>query len=106
MLRPVDLTLTIQNAADAQRAGFQGTQAGRPEVASQMFADRLHKEVRQQEQQVGQTSLAEKADVNPDRQGDGKGYQPNRKPPNKKTEQSKVRPTKMNVGESMYDIKI
>jgi hypothetical protein len=105
MLRPIDMTLTIQGAADAQRAGAQGAQAARPEVASQMFADRLEKQVQQQQQQVMQSNVAEKADVQPDRQGHGGGYQPNRKPAQKKAEPAKAKTSKP-MGESLYDIKI
>lgn len=104
MLRPIDLTVTIQGAAEAQRAGMQGNQAGRPEVAGQMFAERLEKQVRQQEQQVAQANEADKPDVNPDRKGHGGGYQPNRK--QKKTEPPKPKTSKPLLGESMYDIKI
>jgi len=104
MLRPIDLTLTIQNAANAQRAGIQGTQAGRPEVASQMFADRLEKQVRQQEQQVAHPAQIDKPDVNPDGKGHGGKYQPNRK--NEKKSDTKPKATKVNAGESMYDIRI
>jgi hypothetical protein len=41
-----------------------------------MFADRLEKQIRQQEQQVMKSAEAEQADVNPDRQGHGGGYKP------------------------------
>jgi len=105
MLRPIDMTITIQNAAEAQRAGAQDSQAARPEVASQMFADRLEKQAKLQEQQVAKTNEAEKNEVQPDREGQGGGYNPRRKPAKKKSglsEKSKARP----VGESLYDIRI
>jgi len=98
------MTLTIQGAAEAHRAGAQGAQAARPEVASQMFADRLEKQTRLQEQQVTQAAEAEKGGVNPDRQGHGGGYQPKKKPMQKKAEPSK--PAAKAPGESLYDIKI
>ncbi|MDR0272531.1 MAG: hypothetical protein LBI27_04355 [Clostridiales bacterium] len=98
MLRPIDMTLSIQNSADSRA---QGAQAARPEVANQMFADRLEKQVKLQEQQVNQS---EKSEVNPDRQGHGGGYQPNRKPAQKKTEATKK--SKGVIKESLYDIRV
>ena len=104
MLRPIDVTMTIQGSAEAQRAGLQGSQAGRPEVASQMFADRLHKQVREQEQQVSQTEQTEQSNVNPDGRGHGGGYQSKRK--DKKTGTGKDSKSPKPTGESLYDIKI
>jgi hypothetical protein len=105
MLRPIDMTLTIQGSAEAHRAGAQGAQAARPEVASQMFADRLEKQVKMQEQQVIQSNQSEKSDVQPDRQGHGGGYQPNRK--NKRAEKAAAEKAKKKLtSESLYDIKI
>lgn len=103
MLRPIDMTMTIQGAAEAQRAGAQGQAAARPEVASQMFADRLEKQVKMQEQQVAQANQSEKSDVNPDREGQGGGYQSKRKA--KKTEEKPKAKSKF-AGESMYDIRV
>jgi len=104
MLRPIDMTLTIQHAADANRAGRGDANAARPEVASQMFADRMEKQLKMQEKQVNQANESEKQDVNPDRNGHGGGYQSNRKPRQKKASSTgvKSKPT----GESMYDIRI
>ena len=104
MLRGIDMTLTIKGAAEAVRAGGQAALAGRPEVAGQMFADRLEKQTRMQEKQVVQAPEAEKPDVNPDRKGHGGGYQPNRET-RKKTEAKPAAKSKY-VTESMYDIKI
>ena len=103
MLRPIDVTMTIQGSAEAHRAGQQGALAGRPEVASQMFADRLEKQTKLQQSQVIETNQTEKQDVNPDRQGHGGGYNPQRKNA-KKTE--KPKPKHLKTGESLYDIKI
>jgi len=103
MLRPIDMTLTIQGTSEAVRAGAQGLQAARPEVASQMFADRLEKQVRQQEQQVLRSPEAEDVDVNTDRQGQGGGYKP--KQQRSKTEE-KPKPKAKSTGESLYDITI
>ncbi|MCL2577422.1 MAG: hypothetical protein FWE27_05150 [Defluviitaleaceae bacterium] len=105
MLRPIDMTLTIQGTSEAVRAGAQGLQAARPEVASQMFADRLEKQVRMQEQQVNKTPETEKNDVNPDKEGHGGGYRPKRKPVQKKPEKPKMENPKPS-GESLYDIKV
>ncbi|MCL2216057.1 MAG: hypothetical protein FWB91_03445 [Defluviitaleaceae bacterium] len=104
MLRPIDMTLTIQHAADAHRAGSGDANAARPEVAGQMFADRLEKQAKLLEKQVNQTDQSEKKDVNPERQGHGGGYQPNRKPKQKKASA----PANQNkpIGESMYDIRV
>ena len=106
MLRPIDMTLTIQHAADAHRAGTSDSGSARPEVASQMFADRLEKQARLQEQQVQNTNAAEKNDVNPDRQGHGKGYQPNRKKNAKRPEKGKFAGDRDTIRESMFDIKV
>ncbi|MCL1844019.1 MAG: hypothetical protein FWF79_09415 [Defluviitaleaceae bacterium] len=105
MLRPIDMTLSIQHAADAARAGQQGALAARPEVASRMFADRLEKQAEQQTQQAVEVTQAEKHDVNPDRKGQGGGYNQSRKrasKPEKEKTGNKLKPT----GESLYDIKI
>ncbi|MCL2840399.1 MAG: hypothetical protein FWE05_06460 [Defluviitaleaceae bacterium] len=104
MLRPIDMTLTIQHAADAHRAGAGDANAARPEVASQMFADRLEKQAKMQEKQVNQKDEASKGDINPDRNGHGGGYNPNRKPRKRKPSitADQAKPT----GESMYDIMI
>lgn len=104
MLRGIDLTMTIQGSAEAQRAGAQGANAARPEVASAMFAERLEKQTRMQEQQVAQTNQSEKSDVQPDREGHGGGYQPKRKPAQKKPEEKAKRPKP--TGESLYDIRV
>lgn len=104
MLRPIDMTLTIQGAAEVQRAGAQGAQSARPEVASQMFADRLEKQVKQQQEQVVQSNQTEKTDLQPDRKGHGSGYQPRRK--ERKPEKAKQGKTVKPIGESLYDIKI
>ena len=103
MLRPIDMTLTIQNAAEAHRANIN-TNAARPEVAQQQFADRMEKQVREQEQQVKKSDQSERSDVNPDRQGHGGGYQPRRKPAAKK--ESSVKAERKATGESLYDIRI
>jgi len=105
VLRPIDMTLTIQGSAEAHRAGAQGAQAARPEVASQMFTDRLEKQLRMQEQQAQEINQSDKADVQPDRQGHGGGYKPKRKPSQKKPETAKSKTPKP-IGESLYDIKI
>lgn len=102
MLRPIDMTLTIQGSAEAVRAGAQ---AARPEVAAAMFADRLEKQVRMQEQQVTQVSQADKNDINPDKEGHGGGYQPQRKTSQKKSEKPKAGGNKP-TGESLYDIRV
>jgi hypothetical protein len=97
--------MTIQGSAEAHRAGQQGALQGRPEVAGQMFADRLEKQVKQQMEQVQTTEQADKQDVNPDRRGHGGGYNPQRK--GKKPE-SKQKPLgkPSNTGESLFDMKV
>ena len=102
MLRPIDMTLTVQHAADAARAG--GSQALRPEVASQMFADRLEKQVKQQEQQVVESNKSEKGEIQ-ERQGQGGGYDPHRKKRREK-EKAKLGSQSKPTGESLYDIRI
>jgi len=103
MLRPIDLTMTIQHAADAQRVNTN-TQ-GRPEVVAQQFADRMEKQSKLESSQVIKSNESEKSDVNPDREGHGGGYQPRKKrAPEKKSEASKSKAS--NVTESLYDFKI
>jgi len=102
MLRAVDMALTIQHSADAQRAGAGTANAARPEVAAQMFADKLEKQAKLQEQQVVQLNNAEKNDVKGDRKGNGSGYMANRKPRQKKSGTSDEKPK--HAGESMFDI--
>ena len=100
MLRPIDMTMTIQGASEAHRTGAQ---TARPEAMNQMFADSLEKKVKMQEQQVIQSNQSEKSEVQPDREGHGGGYNPKRKPAQKKPEpQKKSKPS----GESLYDIMI
>ena len=105
MLRPIDVTLTIQHAADAHRAGAGDTHAGRPEVAQQMFAERLEKQIREQEKQAREVNQAEKNEVTPDRKGDGSGYQPNRKKQERKLLTKPEKHQSLN-SESMYDIRV
>jgi hypothetical protein len=103
MLRPIDLTMTIQHAADAQRVNTN-TQ-GRPEVAAQQVADRMEKQSKLDSSQVIKSNESEKSDVNPDREGFGGGYQPRKKKPQgKKSTDGKVKAS--NVSESLYDFKI
>jgi len=104
MLRPIDMTLTIQHAADAHRAGANDSNAARPEVAQQMFTDSLEKQLRAQEKQVIQSHEPEKGDVNPDRKGDGSGYNAKRKP--RQARQVKKTDTQKTTGESMFDIMV
>ena len=101
MLRPIDMAITVQHAADAARAGTNQAQ-GRPEVAQQQFTDRLEKQVKMQEKQVQSTNESENSNVNPDRQGHGGGYQPNKKKGQKKQETTRRNLPK----ESMYDIRV
>jgi hypothetical protein len=103
MLRPIDMTLTIQGSASVEASRAAAAQATRPEVAAQMFADRLEKQMRQQEQQVMKSAEAEKADVNPDRQGHGGGYKPKHK---RDKEEEKPKPKAKPAGESLYDIRV
>ena len=106
MLRPIDMTLTIQHAADAHRAGTSDSGAARPEVASQMFADRLEKQARLQQQQVQNTNQSEHNALDPEREGRGGAYQQNRKRKSKKPEKGKFVGDKENIRESMFDMRI
>jgi len=106
MLRPVDMVLSVQNTADGHRSGTSESGAGRSEVAAQMFADRLEKQARLQEQQVQNPHATEKNEVNPDDKGHGGGYQPNRRRNAKRPEKGKFAGDKEMIKESMYDIKI
>jgi hypothetical protein len=105
MIRPIDISLNIQHAADAVRAGTAESQS-RPEVAAQQYADRLEKQARLQEQQVHRKEASEKGNVNPDRKGHGGGYEPKRKPAVKKGTDKGKAPLGKPTGESMLDIRI
>ena len=107
MLRPIDVTLTIQHAADAQRANANNSQSARPEVMQKIFAEKLEEELRQQQRQATEVDRSEKSEVHRDRKGDGTGYQGNRKRPAKKAT-GNSRPGSLNDygKESMYDIKV
>ena len=107
MLRPIDVTLTIQHAPDAQRANPNNSQSARPEVMQKMFAEKLEEELRQQEKQAREVDRSEKNEVHRDRKGDGTGYQGNRRRPQKKAP-ANANPGRLNdLGrESMYDIKV
>jgi len=105
MLRPVDMALSVQNAADANRAGISESGSARSEVAA-MFADRLEKQTRLQEQQVQNSHASEKNEVNPDGRGHGGAYQPNRRRKAKRPEKGKFAGDRDMIRESMYDIKI
>jgi len=98
------MSLSIQATTDTTRAGTQGTNAARPEVASQMFAERMEKQAKLQESQVVKGNESEKSDVQPDRQGYGGGYHPNRR--NKKKQEEAKKAKQKSVSESLYDIKI
>jgi len=107
MIRPIDLNLNIQHAADAARVGTNQNQ-GRPEVAAQQFADRLEKQTKEQNEQVQRQEPTDKANVNPDDKGHG-GYAQKKKPAKKKTEEKKKAPARAimrTTGESMFDIRI
>jgi len=104
MLRPIDMTISIQHAQEAHRAGTNDSGSARPEVASQMFADRLEKQTRMAEQQVQNSNQTEKNDLNPDRQGYGGGYTANRK--RTKPKKGKFVGDKSEIKESMFDMKI
>ena len=98
MIRPVDMTLTIQHAQDANRAGVS---QGRPEVASQMFADRLERQVKAEETSVTQARQSEKGDINPEGRGDGRGYTPR-----KHRKKIPVVGTPVEGSESLFDVKV
>ena len=105
MLRPIDVTMTIQHAADAQRVGSGDPNSQRPELMQRAFADKLDEEVRRDQQRAGEVNEAEKNEVNPDRKGDGSGYRRNRRAPKKK---ALTKPDQKQAfgSESMYDIRI
>ena len=105
MLRPIDVTLTIQHASEAHRAGAGDTHSGRPEVAQQMFAERLEKQIREQEKQAREVNQSEKSEVTPDRKGDGSGYKRSSKKQDKKP-LTKPDKSQSQSGESMYDIRV
>ncbi|MCL2203221.1 MAG: hypothetical protein FWB88_04720 [Defluviitaleaceae bacterium] len=104
MVRPIDISLNIQHAADMARAGSTQNQ-GRPEVTMQEFANRLEKQAREQQEQVQKSEHTEKNDVNPERQGYGGGYTAKRNAAKKKPEAKKKSPQAV-VGESLFDIRV
>ncbi|MCL2498740.1 MAG: hypothetical protein FWE90_00210 [Defluviitaleaceae bacterium] len=103
MVRPIDINLNIQHASDMARMGATENQ-GRPEVAAQQYADRMEKQVRQQQEQVHRHDPSDRANVNPDGKGHGGGYNPKRKIMQKKEEEKKKTPKKM--GDNLLDIRI
>jgi hypothetical protein len=105
MVRPIDISLNIQHAADMARASTNESQS-RPELAAQQFAARLEKQVRDAQSQVNRQENAEKAGVNPDGKGHG-GYAAPRKNAKKKTEAAKQQvPNSRRDGEGFLDIRV
>ena len=103
-LRPIDMTITIQNASEANRVQ-QSNDNTRPEIAQQQFADRLNKEVQLSDQQVAQTPKSEHARVDRDGRGNtgGKDSGQKKKPADKKTGKP---PAARSSGGSMFDISV
>jgi hypothetical protein len=106
MIRPIDINLNIQHAAEVVRVGTAESQ-GRPEIAAQHYADRLEKQARQQQEQVQRKDAADKNSVNPDGKGYG-GFNQKRKPgPVKNRDGDKnKKPQPGAEGESRYNILI
>jgi len=102
MLRPIDMAITVQHAADAARAGTNPNQ-GRPEVAQQDFTNRLEKQVEMQKKQVQNTNETENNNVNADGKGHGGAYNPRKK---KREKPTKAKAKPKFYTESLYDIKI
>jgi hypothetical protein len=102
-VRPLDVALTIQRTPEINR-----TQTGeqmRPEVAQQLFAERLNKEVELQDRHVMQTYKTDENRVDKDgRQGGGAYAQKDKKDKNKKDEKSSGAKSGGNGG--MFDITI
>ena len=102
-LRPIDMTITIQNASEATRAGH--TDAGRPETVQQQFAEKLQREVQHDDQQVLQTNKTEDNRVDRDGRGNaGGGSSKKKKKPssNQGTKQSSA----TSGGKSMFDVSV
>jgi len=101
------MSITIQHAADAGRFARGNEIASKPEIAHQMFTDRMEKELRQQGEQVNKANEAEQNQLNPERQGHGGGYQ--RKGKNKKNEKDEKKPPPKTISrfsEGLLDVKI
>jgi hypothetical protein len=99
------MTLNIQHASDVARVQSNAENVNaRPEVAQQMFADRLEKEVRQNEQQVVQSNKSEKNEVNPEGRGHGGGHKSKRKATQKKDEPKKA--TARAGSGSLFDVSV
>jgi len=104
MIRAVEINMNIQNTPEMARMLNNANQA-RPDITAQQFTDRLDKQTKLQQEQVQKTEEATKNDVNPDRRGDGGGYQGNKKkPPAKKTLAKPAKPANRGDGESMFNI--
>jgi len=104
MVRPVDISLNIQHAADMARLAGNNQQV-RTDLAAQQFAERLEKQTRQQQEQVIRQEEAQKTDVNPDGKGHS-GYAAKKKAPAKKKPGAKSAPMARTSGESMFDIRV
>ncbi|MCL2707686.1 MAG: hypothetical protein FWF03_01080 [Defluviitaleaceae bacterium] len=103
MLRPIDLTITIQHASEANRA--QNQDNARPEVAQHQFAEKLNKEVQHNDQHVTQTNKAEENRV--ERDGKGPGGKKGGGKKRREAEKKAAKPLVMNQrGGSMLDISI
>jgi len=63
-MRPVDLQITIPQSGEVSRIN-NATQS-RPEVANQMFANQLQKEIRHDSQHVLQSNKGENASITKD----------------------------------------
>lgn len=100
-LRPIDMTITVQRTPEINR-----TQTGentRPEVTHQQVADRLNREVQQQDQQVIQTSESQEGRIGRDGRGNSGGESSgNRRKKDKNTDTQKNKPE----SDSLFDVSI
>jgi len=102
IVRPIDMTITIQNAADANRAG--SNEHARPETVQQQFAERLQKEFQLNDQHVMQTNKTEENRVDRDGRGNGGGG-PGGKRGGKDKKDARA-PRQITGGGSMLDISV
>ena len=100
MLRPIDMTITVQRTPELNRS--QTGENARPEVAFQQIAEKVNRDTQQQDRQVSQTNKSEGERVDPDGRGSGGGGARGKK----KGQEKKDKKTASSNGGSMFDVSI
>ena len=100
-LLPIDVSITVQRTADIRPAANEN--AARPEVVHQQFADKLNKDVQQQDHQIIKPNKTEDNAVDPDGRGNnGQAGSRNKK---KKGSEKDKQPAHTGGG-SLFDVSV